>query len=177
MSPLPWFPPVLHNSSLVSPESVSLISHFTQILGSRSASRRIQLKAASKQKYRPTLISMYEFCCCLYASHHLRACRWLSCLLSAYSQGHSWHTLSWYTLHAEGGLLQITYPRLLCLLVSRWVHTVKDIGKRPWSSGILHLLYSGLLHIPVYYIYLFLTLPRPLQLFPCIKFPFLDYLV
>lgn len=94
-SPCPWFPPAFPSCSLqfltcFSPESVSLINHFTHILGSTSASRRIQLKSAGKQKYRPTAIStMYELCCCLYASHCLRACQWLSCSLSAYSQGHS----------------------------------------------------------------------------------------
>jgi len=70
--------PLLHpnpyNSSLVSPESVSLINHVTQMLGSRSASGSIQLKSASKQKHRPTLMSiMYELYCCVYTSHHLRS--------------------------------------------------------------------------------------------------------
>lgn len=32
-----------------------------------------------------------------------------------------------------GGLLQITYPRFLCLLVSRWIHTVRDTVESPRS--------------------------------------------
>ena len=41
------------------------------------------------------------------------------------------HTLSCYALHTAGGLLQMTYPRLQCLSVSRWIHTVGDTVTSP----------------------------------------------
>lgn len=46
------------------------------------------------------------------------------------------HTLLCCALHTVGGLLQITYPRLLCLLVFRWIHTVGDTVKNPRSREI-----------------------------------------
>lgn len=80
------------------------------MLGSRSASGRIQLKPASKQTRRPTLMSTtYELHCCLHTSHHLRctfvAVLFMVCLpsglfLSTLCSAHSGWTLANYISQA-----------------------------------------------------------------------------
>lgn len=71
--------------------------------------------------------------CTAVCTHHIisDARLWLSCSWSACPQGYSCPHCA---LHTVGGLLQIIYPRLLCLLVFRWIQTVGDTVKSPRSK-------------------------------------------